>query len=116
MLAPGLVRACAAAVIGMAARPAPQADALFEFHSNPWLNLHHILWPRGEPATPPADMPETERSAWSEGIAFYAPYAKRNLLFDDDLLEIKESLRTVETNASLDGVAIERWWAGTGRH
>jgi len=67
-------------------------------------------------ATPPADMPETERSAWSEGIAFYAPYAKRNLLFDDDLPEIKESLRAVETNASLDGVAIERWWAGTGRH
>ena len=44
-------------------------------------HLHHILWARGEPATPPADMPETERSAWSEGIAFYAPYAKRNLAF-----------------------------------
>lgn len=91
----------------MAARPAPQADALFEFHSNPWLNLHHILWARGEPATPPADMPDTERSAWSEGLASYAPYAKRNLLFDEELVKIKESLRTVEARASLDGVAID---------
>jgi hypothetical protein len=104
---PSLVLACAAAIIGMAARPAPQADALFEFHSNPWLNLHHILWARGEPVTLPADMPSTERSAWSEGIAFYAPYAKRNLLFDEELLKIKEGLRTVEAKASLDGVAID---------
>ena len=50
MLAPGLVLACAAAVIGMAARPAPQADALFEFHSNPWLN------PRRRRPTPNASL------------------------------------------------------------
>jgi hypothetical protein len=102
-----IVVACAAAIIGMAARRAPQADALFEFHSNPWLNLHHILWARGERATLPTDMPDAERSAWSEGLAFYASYAKRNLLFDEELLKIKESLRAVEANTSLDGVAID---------
>jgi hypothetical protein len=99
--------ACAAAIVGAAGRPARQANALFEFHSNPWLNLHHILWARGERATPPADMADAERSAWNEGLAFYAPYAKRNLLFDEELLKIKEALRTVETEISLDGVAID---------
>jgi hypothetical protein len=104
---PALLLACAAAIVGAVARSVAEADALFEFHSNPWLNLHHILWARGERAAPPADMPDAERSAWNEGIAFYAPYAKRNLLFDEELLKIKEALRTVETNTSLDGVAID---------
>jgi hypothetical protein len=99
--------ACAAAIVAASARPAAQAGALFEFHSNPWLNLHHILWARGERAAPPADMPDAERSVWNEGIAFYAPYVKRNLLFDEELLTIKEALRTVETETSLDGVAME---------
>lgn len=102
-----LVLACAVAILAAPARIAAQADALFEFHSNPWLNLHHILWARGERAAPPADMPDAERSAWNEGLAFYAPYAKRNLLFDEELLKIKEALRTVETNTSLEGVAID---------
>jgi hypothetical protein len=102
-----LVLACATVILVEPAPAAVQADALFEFHSNPWLNLHHILWAQGKPAELPADMPEAERSTWQEGITFYAPYAKRNLLFDDDLLAIKEALRTVETKTSLDGVAID---------
>src|SRR6266496_3964496 len=61
-----------------------QADALFSFHSNAWLNLHHILWSKGEGAPLPADMPEAERTAWAAGIEVYAPYSKRNLLFDDE--------------------------------
>lgn len=104
-----LVLACAVAILAAPAQAqAPaQANALFEFHSNPWLNLHHILWARGERAAPPADMPDAERSAWNEGLAFYAPFAKRNLLFDEELLKIKEELRTVETKTSLDGVTID---------
>jgi hypothetical protein len=101
-----LLLACAAAIVAAPARQAAQADVLFEFHSNPWLNLHHILWARGERAASPAEMPDTERSAWNEGISFYAPYAKRDL-FDEELLRIKEALRTIETNTSLDGVAID---------
>ena len=104
---PGLLLACAAAIVAAAVRPAAQAEALFEFHSNPWLNLHHILWARGERAAPPDDMTNADRSAWNEGIAFYAPYAKRDLLFDEELVKIKVALRTVETNTSLDGVVID---------
>ncbi len=70
---PALLLACVAAIVATPARSTAQADALFEFHSNSWLNLHHILWARGERAAPPADMPDAERSAWNEGIAFYAP-------------------------------------------
>ena len=106
LVRPALLLACAAAIVAAPARAAAQTDALFEFHSNPWLNLHHILWAGGKPAAPPADMPDHDRSAWYEGIAFYAPYAKRDL-FDEELLKIKEALRTVETNTSLEGVAID---------
>lgn len=106
LVRPAVLLACVAAIVAAPARPAAQTDALFEFHSNAWLNLHHILWAGGKPAAPPADMPDHDRSAWYEGIAFYAPYAKRDL-FDEELLKIKEALRTLETNTSLEGVAID---------
>jgi hypothetical protein len=88
-------------------RPAAQADALFSFHSNPWLNLHHILWARGEGAPLPGDMPDAERTAWAAGIEFYAPYSKRNLITDDELIAIKEALRTVEGRTNLEGLPID---------
>jgi hypothetical protein len=88
-------------------RPLAQADALFAFHSNAWLNLHHILWSRGDGTPLPADMPESERTAWAAGIEFYAPYSKRNLIFDDELIAIKEALRFAEANARLDELAID---------
>jgi len=80
--------ACAIAVAQ--ARPMAQADAFFSFHSNAWLNLHHILWSRGEGAPLPADVPEAERTAWAAGIEFYAPYSRRNLISDDELIAIKQ--------------------------
>ena len=86
--------------------PIAQADALFSFHSNAWLNPHHILWSKGEGALLPPDMPAAERSAWAAGIAFYAPYSRRNL-FDDELIAIKEALRTAEGRTSLDGLRID---------
>jgi hypothetical protein len=97
--------ACAIAMVQ--GRPLAQADALFSFHSNAWLNLHHILWSKGEGAPLPADMPEAERTAWAAGIELYAPYSRRNLIFDDELLRIKEALRTAEGRTSLDGLAID---------
>jgi len=97
--------ACAIAVAQ--ARPMAQADAFFSFHSNAWLNLHHILWSRGEGAPLPADLPEAERTAWAAGIEFYAPYSRRNLISDDELIAIKEALRNVEGRTSLDGIPID---------
>src|SRR5712691_6142399 len=64
-------------------RPMAQTDTVFSFHSNARLNLHHILWSKGEGAPLPADMSEAERTAWAAGIEFYAPYSKRNLISDD---------------------------------
>lgn len=96
--------ACAIAIAQ--GRPLAQADALFSFHSNAWLNLHHILWSRGEGAPLPADMPDAERTAWAAGIELYAAYSKRDLVFDAELITIKEALRTSEEKTSLDGLAI----------
>jgi hypothetical protein len=97
--------ACAAAIVAAPGRPAAQ-QPLFTFHSNAWLNLHHLLWVRNERVAPPADMSDAERTAWNDGRSSYAPYRTRNLLFDRDLLEIKEALRTAEAATSLDGGAI----------
>ena len=98
----------AAAVAILPRHPAAQSDALFSFHSNAWLNLHHILWSRGDGAPVPTDMPEAERTAWAAGIELYAPYSKRNLLFDDELIAIKEALRTAGGRTTLEGLAIDR--------
>jgi len=68
------------------------------------MNLHHILWSRGEGALLPADMPDAERTAWAAGIEFYAPYSKRNLILDDELIAIKEALRTAERRTEPRGV------------
>lgn len=84
-----------------------QADTLFSFHSNAWMNLHHILWSKGEGAPLPAHMDEAERKTWAAGIEFYAVYSKRNLIFDDELIAIKEALRTSERKTSLDGLKID---------
>ena len=121
--------ACAIAIVPV--RPLAQADALFTFHSNPWINLHHILWSKGDGAPLPSDMPASERAAWIAGIEFYAPYSKRNLLFDEELILIKEALRFAEGQATLkeakidDGLktTLERlmpiyrkhWWAAHDR-
>jgi hypothetical protein len=84
-----------------------QADTLFSFHSNAWMNLHHILWSRGECAPLPAHMQDAERKAWAAGVEFYAPYSKRNLIVDDELITIKEALRTAEGKVSLDGLQVD---------
>ena len=96
-----------ACTIAIAQEPISQTVALFSFHSNPWLNLHHILWFKGEGAPVPADMQEAERSVWAEGVAFYAPYAKRNLILDDELITIKEALRIAENRTELEGLPIK---------
>jgi hypothetical protein len=99
-----LLLACS---IVIAQEPIAQTDALFSFHSNPWLNLHHILWFKGEGAPLPSDMPDAERAAWAAGIASYAAYSKRNLIVDDELIAIKEALRTAENRADLMGLPIK---------
>ncbi len=43
---------------------------------------------------------------FSAEIEFYAPYSKSNLIFNEELIAIKEALRTAEARTSLDGLPI----------
>jgi hypothetical protein len=88
-------------------RSAAQANALFAFHSNPWLNLHHFVRAsaRGGPA--PTGLSEEESRQWAAGVEFYKPYAQRDLLFDEEMRNIKRALRDAEGKTSLDGIRIE---------
>ena len=94
------------AVATFSVRPAAQSEALFDFHSNPWLNLHHILWAKGEGAPLPTDMPEAERKEWLAGIEAYAPWSKTDL-FNDELVKAKLALRASEAKATLEGVSFD---------
>jgi hypothetical protein len=84
------------------------AAALFSFHSNFWLNLHHFVRAvaRGEPAV--RDMSASEKRGWDAAVALYRErYAQRNLLFDEGMVAIKESLRRAETRQSLVDLGLD---------
>jgi hypothetical protein len=92
-----------ASVVAIATpRPAAQSHALFAFHSNPWLNLHHFvrMSARGGPA--PTGLSEAESRQWAAGVEFYKPYAARDLLRDDGMVDIKSALQRAEGRTSLD--------------
>jgi hypothetical protein len=83
-------------------------SALFTFHSNEWLNLHHFLRAvaRGEPAA--AEVTAPEKQAWEASVAFYRErYAQRDLLFDESLVAIKAELRRAEGRPSLAGLHLD---------
>jgi hypothetical protein len=105
-----------AAVLAVALAVAPvttaqsraQSTALFTFHSNPWVNLHHFVRASARVSSPaPAGLSEDEAKRWAAGIEFYKPFAARNLLTDEGMVEIKGALRGAEGKASLDGIAID---------
>ena len=84
------------------------ASALFAFHSNPWLNLHHFVRAvaRGEPAG--ADLTAAERQDWDAVVALYRErYAQRDLLFDEGMVAIKTALRRAEKQETLAGLGLE---------
>lgn len=84
-----------------------QTQGLFSFHSNAWLNLHHYVRLGARGAPPPAGMTDDEQRVWSEGVAFYKPFASRDLLFDQGMIDIKNALRGAEGKADLAGIAID---------
>jgi hypothetical protein len=96
---------CAIAIVQ--GRPMAQADALFSFHSNPWLNLHHFVRAaaRGGPA--PTGLSEEDSRQWAAGVEFYKPYGQRDLLFDEEMRNIKTALRSAEGKTSLEGITID---------
>ena len=84
------------------------AAALFSFHSNSWLNLHHFVRAvaRGEPLT--VELGAEEKPAWDAAVALYRErYAQRDLLFDEGMVAIKATLRRAESKDSLAGLGLD---------
>jgi len=116
---------CASPATKAPAPPAAQSE--FTFQSNLWVNLHHFLRAvaRGEPA--PGKLTPEERSAWDHAVAVYAEkYMNRDVLRDDGMVAIKDTIRRVgneerlpeipgepDLDSLLEGVAPiyrKHWW------
>ena len=102
---------------------AAQRTMLFEYHSGFWINLHHFLYRQAQVLLPqtgphPLDLTKTdkdelerlsanERSAWNEAVSYYSrSVVQRDLLFDRDLVRIKDELEDAEATADLEGAEI----------
>jgi hypothetical protein len=101
---------------------------VFEFHSGFWINLHHMLYYEAKLRETPAPAPQkslttstpqvklktlkeaatnlspAERAAWDSSVAFYAAnYANKDLLFNNDLILLKNQLADFEDCDELSG-------------
>jgi hypothetical protein len=98
---------------------------VFEFHSGFWINLHHMLYYEAKlRSTPPAASPRNpvtpqlklksmketatltpaERQAWDNSVAYYAAnYANKDLLFNNELILLKNQLADFEDCDELSG-------------
>jgi hypothetical protein len=88
---------CAVLLVGCASVRTPP---LFTFQSNFWVNLHHFVRvvARGMPAE--GALTAEERAVWDKAVATYRQrYVNRDLLFDDSMVAIKETLRQVPDDA-----------------
>ncbi len=98
----------------------PQIDAqngplpVFELHSGFWINLHHTLYVqarqsrdgRGGVSSTSATTRRTasERLAWDAAVSYYqANYADKDLLFNTELIELKNQLADFESCDELSG-------------
>lgn len=99
---------------------------VFEFHSGFWVNLHHTLYYEAKLRTgssaPPqkgssvqgprlktmrdasAQLNSAERAAWDAAVSYYAAnYAGKDLLFNNDLILLKNQLEDFEDCGELSG-------------
>src|ERR1700753_2936004 len=96
---------------------------LFEFHSGFWINLHHFLYREAQASEArkgardvsldEADTDELkrlsaqERSIWDQALSYYSQsVVKRDLLFDDELIETKNQLEDTEASSDLANARI----------
>lgn len=89
--------------------PGTQAPSTFEFHNNFWVNLHHVV--RGEARrratigplrVKPGELSDSERAIWNRALDTYAELAKRDVVFDETLIRINNTLTVNSSEASLD--------------
>src|SRR5918994_560214 len=102
---------CVIAVAGgiVPASRGAQPDALFDFQSAFWVNLHnylHALARAGAPLVDPLPQSATtdEREQWDAAVQQYRErFGKRSLLFDDELVKANLALSDVSGNESIAG-------------
>ncbi len=121
LLSPLLLAACSAPSPPPARTSGDQAAAsgaapLFEFRTGFWVSLHHHL--RGEARRlpfslkgklaknpDPATLPADERAAWEGALAIYEQkMAPRDLLFDGEMVKIKNALADLEDAPDLSAL------------
>lgn len=108
--------------------PASSTRAMFDFHSDFWINLHLFLYMQAVPELPqkdlwpklltsvamaPADtqaltqLSPAERDAWRSAVDYYArELASRDLLEDKGLQKIQTQLVAAESSTDLGGADI----------
>lgn len=88
------------------------AEPSFRFQSNFWVSLHHSL--RGEarrrelkgPVLIKIDgLKPEERAAWTSALDAYAPFGRRDVVFDEGLIGINNLLTRLGDDMSLDRTA-----------
>jgi hypothetical protein len=85
---------------------------LFDLQSTFWMNLHHYLHALARPAGAlkeaiPASADAEERQRWAEAVNHYkSQYGKRSLLFDDELVRIKQALIIAGSSDDLRDAAL----------
>ena len=111
---------------------APQVDSaygplpVFELHSGFWINLHHTLYlqarqsrdDRSSASSMPRSKDTThrtpnERASWDAAVAYYqANYADKDLLFNSELILLKNQLGEFEGCNELSGAKVKTCNAG----
>ena len=99
---------------------------VFEFHSGFWINLHHTLYYEAKQRTTPSSATQkansspsyklktmrdsatqltaVEHAAWDAAVSYYAAnYANKDLLFNTDLVLLKNQLEDFEDCEDLSG-------------
>lgn len=106
--------ACSAvALVGilLCAHPV-HAQPLFRFHNASWMNLHHYLHAQARASSPlieqwPAAATVRDREQWTTAVEFYrSRFGRRSLLFDQQLLTVKQQLIAVESADALVAPAL----------
>jgi hypothetical protein len=107
----------------------PQIDSqygplpVFELHSGFWINLHHTLYGqarqsrdgRGSPSGAGATTRRTasEQLAWDAAVSYYvANYQDKDLLFNTELILLKNQLGDFEQCEQLSGAKVKTCDAG----
>lgn len=110
----------------------PQVDSqygplpVFELHSGFWINLHHTLYLQARQSrddrSPAASISRgtdtthrtpNERASWDAAVAYYqANYADKDLLFNTELIQLKNQLGEFEGCNELSGAKVTTCNAG----